>query len=196
MRGGATLRHASRSTSPEISRLSYKTNSLFMQKDTYSKDFTKRHSAGLEEEKMKRRNGLTLVELLSATAIIVLLVSIFLPSLQNVKRQASPVYCRDDPRNDITLSPIELVLVSPDGISGRPTIIGTFPAWGQIPENPDPYGNYVLNLWICDNRCVSTKCECRHCWTSHTCIDQPEDNTKEIVLSSLLNQIEQKQTAR
>jgi prepilin-type N-terminal cleavage/methylation domain-containing protein len=145
---------------------------------------------------MKKRNGFTLVELLSVTAIIVALVSIFLPSVQNIKQQTNSTCCQYNPWNDIILSPVELVLVSPDGISGGPTIVGTFLVWGQLSENPDPYDSYDLNFWICDNRCVSTKCRCRHCWTSHTCIDQSEDNAKGIVSGSLVNKTEQKQSAR
>ena len=114
---------------------------------------------------MKQRNGFTLVELLTVIAIIVLLVSIFLPSLYNVKRQTNSVTCRSNLRNDIINSPIELVLVSPDGISGRPTIVGRFLTWGWLPDNPDLNGSYVLNLWICDNKCASEMCCYRHCWT-------------------------------
>ena len=140
---------------------------------------------------MKLRNGFTLVELLTVIAIIVLLVSIFLPSLQNVKRRANSTCCQYNPRNDIIISPIELVLVSPDDISGRPTIVGTFLVWGGLSENPDPYGSYSLNLWICEDRCIS---DTR--WISHNCINQAEDNVKGIVSGSLANKIEQKQSVR
>ena len=129
---------------------------------------------------MKKRNGFTLVELLTVTAIIVLLVSIFLPSLQNVKRQANSVSCRSNLRSDISFSPIELVLVSPDGISGRPTIVGRFLIWEQIPENPYLYGSYGLNLWICDNRGVSDTHRRQQYWIPHTCINQSEDNSKDL----------------
>lgn len=124
---------------------------------------------------MKKHNGLTLVELLSVIVIIVLLISIFLPSLQNVKQQTNSVSCRYNLRNDTTFSPIELVLVSPDCISGRPTIVGKFLIWEQIPENPYLYGSYGLNLWICDIRGVSDTC-----WISHNCINQSEDNSKDL----------------
>lgn len=124
---------------------------------------------------MNKRNGFTLVELLILIAIIVLLVLIFLPSLQNVKRQADSACCRYNPRNDIIISPIELVLVSPDCISGRPTIVGKFLIWEQIPENPYLYGSYGLNLWICDIRGISDTC-----WISHNCINQSEDNSKDL----------------
>jgi hypothetical protein len=140
---------------------------------------------------MKKRNGFTLIELLSLIAIIVLLVSIFLPSLQNIQRQANSVACRSNIWNDMSFSPIELVLVSSDNISGKLTIVGKFLVWEQIPENPDLYGSYGSNLWICAIRCVADTC-----WIAHNCINQPEDNAKEIVLSSLLNKIEQKQSAR
>ena len=120
---------------------------------------------------MEQRNGFTLVELLSVIAIIVLLVSIFLPSLQNVKRQANSICCQYNPRNDISFSPVELILVSPDY-------------------------SYVLNLWICDNRCVSDTCWLRHCWISNTCINQSEDNAKWILTDSLVNKIDQQQSAR
>lgn len=120
---------------------------------------------------MKKRNGFTLVELLSVIVTMVLLISIFVPSVQNIKRQVNSAACQSNLCNDISFSPIELVLISPDG-------------------------SYILNLWICDNTCTSDTCLCGHCWTSHTCINQSEDNTKEIVLSSLFNQIEQKQSAR
>ena len=165
-------------------------------KDVYGKDSTEWFLTALEEEKMKQRNGFTLVELLSVIAIIVLLVSIFLPSLQNIKRQANSACCQYNPRNDIIHSPIELVLVSPDDISGLPTIVGKLMVWGWLSENPDPYGSYNLNLWICDNRYVSTKFCCRHCWISHTCINQSEDNAKGFFSGSLVNKIEQKQSAR
>jgi len=135
-----------------------------------------------EEEKMKKRNGFTLVELLSVIAIIVLLVSIFLPSVQNIKQQTNSTCCQYNPRTDIIFSPVELVLVSPDDISGRPTIVGTFLAWEQIPENPDPYSSYGLNLWICDIRCLSDTC-----WISHNCINQSEDNAKGIFTDTLVN---------
>ena len=114
---------------------------------------------------MRQRNALTLVELLTVIAIIMLLVSIFLPSLYNVKQQANSIACRSNLRNGITFYPIELVFVNPDGISGRPTIVGKFQAWEQILENPDLNGSYGLNLWICDNRCASKICCYRHCWT-------------------------------
>ena len=140
---------------------------------------------------MKQRNGFTLVELLSLIAIIVLLVSIFLPSLQNFKRKDVSVAYQSNLWNDTICSPIELILVSPDGISGRPTIVGKFLTWDQILENPDAYGNCVLNLWICDNRYISDTC-----WISHNCINQSEDNTNGIISSSLVNEIEQKQSAR
>ena len=129
---------------------------------------------------MKKHNGLTLVELLSVIVIIVLLISIFLPSLQNVKQQTNSVSCRYNLRNDTTFSPIELVLVSPDCISGRPTIVGKFLIWEQIPENPYLYGSYGLNLWICDNRGAPNKYRRQHCWISHTCINQSEDNSKDL----------------
>ena len=129
---------------------------------------------------MKNRNGFTLVELLSVIAIIMLLVSIFLPSLKNVKRQTDSVSCRYNLRNDISFSPIELVLVSPDDTSGRPTIVGKFLIWEQIPENPYLYGSYGLNLWICDNRCVFDTYRRQQYWISHTCINQPEDNAKDL----------------
>lgn len=145
---------------------------------------------------MKQRNGFTSVELLSLITIIVLLVSIFLPSLQNVKRQANSVTRQSNLWNDISFSPIELVLVSLDGISDRPRIVGKFLVWGRLPENPDLDGSYVLNLWLCDNRCVSDKCRHRHCWISHTCINQSEDNAKWIFSGSLVNKIEQKQSAQ
>jgi hypothetical protein len=145
----------------------------------------------LEEEKMKKQNGFTLIELLTMTAIILLLVSIFLPSLQNVERHSNSAACLSYFQNDITLSPVELILISPDGISGRPTIVGKFLAWEQIPENPDPYDFYGLNLWICDNRCLSDTC-----WISHNCINQSADNAKWILTDLLVNKIDQKQSAR
>lgn len=131
---------------------------------------------------MNQRNGFTLVELLSVIAIMVLLVSIFLPSVQNIQRQAGSIACQSNFRNDISFSPIELVLVNQDEISGRPTIAGKFLAWGQILENPDLYGSYVLNLWICDNGCISNTCRHRHCWISHNCINPSEDNVNGIVM--------------
>jgi hypothetical protein len=140
---------------------------------------------------MKKINGFTLVELLSLIALIVLLVSIFLPSVQNFKLQAGSVACQSNLWNDTICSPVELVLVSPDDISGRPTIVGTFLVWGQLSENPDPYGSYGSNLWICDIRCLSDTC-----WISHNCINQSADNAKGIVSGSLVNKIEQKQSAR
>jgi prepilin-type N-terminal cleavage/methylation domain-containing protein len=140
---------------------------------------------------MKKRYGFTLVELLTVIAIILLLVSIFLPSLQNVKRQSNLVRGQYNPQNDIIISPIELVFVSPDGISGRPVIVGTFLVWGGLSENPDPYGSYSLNLWICEDRYISDTC-----WISHNCINQSEDNSKWILTDSLVNKIEQKQSAR
>ena len=129
---------------------------------------------------MKKHNGLTLVELLSVIVIIVLLISIFLPSLQNVKQQTNSVSCRYNLRNDTTFSPIELVLVSPDCISGRPTIVGRFLIWEHIPENPYLYGSHGLNLWICDNRRVSDTCRRQQYWILHTCIKQSEDNSKDL----------------
>jgi hypothetical protein len=140
---------------------------------------------------MKKRNGFTLVGLLTATAIIVLLVSIFLPSLKNIERQSNSLRCQYNPRNDIIFSPIELVLVSPDSISGRLTIVGKFLAWEQLSENPDLYDSYNSDLWICDNWCISDTC-----WISHTCINQSEDYANGIISSSLINKIEQKQSAR
>jgi hypothetical protein len=154
---------------------------------------------------MKQRNSFTLVELLTVIAIIVLLVSIFLPSLQNVKQQVDSVTCRSTLRNDISFSPValyrswcrvELVLVSLNGLSGRPTIVGKLLVWEQIPENPVPYGSYGSNLWICDNRCISTKCHCRHCWIPHTCTNQSEENVNGIFSGSLVNKIDQKQSAQ
>ena len=140
---------------------------------------------------MKKQNGFTLIELLTMIAIILLLVSIFFPSLQNSKRRSNLVSGQYNPRNDITFSPVELVLVSLDDISGRPTIVGKLLVWGIFPENPDPYDCYGLNLWICDNRCLSDTC-----WISHNCINQSEDNAKGILTDSLVNKIEQKQSAR
>jgi hypothetical protein len=46
-------------------------------------------------------------------------------------------------------------------------------------------------LWICDIRCLSDTC-----WISHNCINQAEDNVKGIVSGSLVNQIDQNQSAR
>ena len=140
---------------------------------------------------MKKRNGFTLVELLTLIAIIVLLVSIFLPSLQNVKRQTNSAACRSNIWNDMSFSPIELVFVSSDVRSGRPTIVGNFLTWGWLSENPDPYSSYGPNLWICDIRCLSDTC-----WISHNCINQSENNTKWILTYSLVNKIEQKQSTR
>jgi len=145
----------------------------------------------LEEEKMKIQNGLTLIELLTMIAIILILVSIFLPSLQNVKQQSNLTYDQYNPQNGITFSPVELVLLSLDGISGRPTIVGTFLAWEQIPENPERFDSYGSNLWICDIRCLSDTC-----WISHTCINPSEDNTTWTFSGSLVNKIEQKQSAQ
>ena len=140
---------------------------------------------------MKQRNSFTLVELLTVIAIIVLLVSIFLPSLQNIQRQANSVACRSNIWNDMSFSPIELVFVSSDGISDKPTIVGKFLTWGWLSENPDPYSSHGQNLWIYDIRCLSDTC-----WISHNCINQPENNTKWILMDSLLNKIEQKQSTR
>ena len=140
---------------------------------------------------MKKRNGFTLVELLSLIAIIVLLVSIFLPSVQNIKQQAGSVACQSNLWNDIICSPVELVLVSPDDISGRPTIVGTLLVWEQIPEYPGPYGSYGSNLLICDYRCISDTC-----WISHNCINQSENNDKWILTDLLVNKIEKKQSGQ
>ncbi|MBN2594013.1 MAG: hypothetical protein JXA81_10935, partial [Sedimentisphaerales bacterium] len=99
--------------------------------------------------------------------------------------QSNSVRCQYNPRNDIIISPIELVLVSPDVISGRPTTIGNFLTWGWLSENPDPYSSYGQNLWICDIRCLSDTC-----WISHNCINQSENNTKWILTDFLVNKIE------
>jgi heme/copper-type cytochrome/quinol oxidase subunit 4 len=47
---------------------------------------------------MRQRTGFTLAELLTVIAIIVLVVSLFLPSVQTVKRQANSVSCRSNLR--------------------------------------------------------------------------------------------------
>lgn len=162
-----------------------------LKKDRYSKDIAKRLLKSLEEEKMNKRNGFTLVELLTVIAISALLVSIFLPSLQNVKRQSNSAACLSYFQNDISFSPVELILVSPDSISGRPTIVGKLLAWGWFPENPERFDSYYSNLWICDIRCLSDTC-----WISHTCINQSENNAKGIFTYSLINKIDQKQSAQ
>ena len=145
---------------------------------------------------MKKRKGFTAVELLTVISIIVLLVSIFLPSLQNVKQRSNPVCCQYNAQNDITFSPIELVLVSLAGIPDRPTTVGRLLVWEQLSENPDPYCSSGLNLLIYDNRCVFNRCRHRHYRTSHICTNPFEDNTKGIFTDFLINKIDQKQSAQ
>jgi prepilin-type N-terminal cleavage/methylation domain-containing protein/prepilin-type processing-associated H-X9-DG protein len=154
---------------------------------------------------MRQGKGFTLVELLTVVAIIVLLVSLLLPSVQAVKRQANSVACRSNLRqwahfflmyaqnnhdrffmalpdtewrfwgrsmqsysqgssSDIFFCPMAPVLVNPAGTAGASVVGSKSLAWGKLPEDPELFGSYGLNYWLCDNRCTSPTCWHRHCW--------------------------------
>jgi len=66
--------------------------------------------------------------------------------------------------NDIRFCPMAPVLVNPTGRPGGPVVGGKSLAWGRLLEDPDRYGSYGLNLWICDNRCVCPTCWHQKCW--------------------------------
>jgi len=71
-------------------------------------------------------------------------------------------YVKDS--NDILFCPMAPVLVNPTGRQNAAYRGGKLLSWGRLPEDPSLYGSFGLNLWICDNRCVSTTCWHRHCW--------------------------------
>ena len=154
---------------------------------------------------MHKLKGFTLIELLTVVAIIVLLISILIPALQLVKRQANTAACQSNLRqwslyfsmytednkerfftapsgtgwrfwgrsmkpyyrdsNDLWLCPMATVIVNPTGEAGVGTRGGKSLAWGRFHgEHRDLYGSYGLNLWVCDNRCMSITCWHQQCW--------------------------------